>query len=85
MLPISDLLERFKGVTSTEKARKEIILQDINKIVPIKLPHTAITITKNSIILNCSPIIKTEILLKKKEVLEGVQKYKNLSHLLDIR
>ena len=85
MLPISDLLERFKGITNTEKARKDLIVQEIGTVIPVKLPHTAVTITKNSVILNCSPVIKTEILLKKKDVLEKIQRHKNLSHLLDIR
>lgn len=85
MLPIAHLLERFKGITNTEKARKELIIQEVHKFVPGNLLHTQVTISRNFVQINSNPIIKTEILLNKEEILKGIQSHKNLSFLLDIR
>ena len=85
MLPIAHLLERFKGITNTEKARKELVIQEIQKFVPVELLHTQITFSKTSVQIHGNPILKTEILLKKEEILRGIQSHQNLSFLLDIR
>ena len=67
MIPIQQLLLRFKKITNTDKIKKEVIV-DIFKKNNIPLTVQQISFLKNSIIINVSPIIKTEFLLKKESI-----------------
>ena len=67
MIPIQQLLLRFKNITNTDKIKKEVIVNIFKKN---KIPITVqqISFSKNSVIINVSPIIKTEFLLKKESI-----------------
>ena len=67
MIPLQQLLLRFKNITNTDKIKKEVIV-DIFKKNNIPLTVQKISFLKNSIIINVSPIIKTEFLLKKESI-----------------
>lgn len=73
MIPIQQLLNRFKNLTNTEKVKKELIVQVLleNKI-PTNLNQ--IFFSKKTILIKTNPIIKTELLLKKQEVLDQIQR-----------
>lgn len=84
MLPIHQLLERFKNLTNTEKVKKQLIIEILkeNKI-PIQINQ--INIFKNIIIIKTQPIIKTEILLKKEEIIKQIQNIPNLKNISNIQ
>ncbi|MEK7092008.1 MAG: hypothetical protein AAB907_00120, partial [Patescibacteria group bacterium] len=69
MLQLSQLLERFKGLTNTDKVKKQLIVEIFKKNnIPININQ--INISKNTIFIKTQPIIKTEIILKKEEILK---------------
>lgn len=84
MIPINHLLERFKNLTNTDKAKKQLIVEVLTHY---KIPATVnqIAIIKNTLYIKAQPIIKTEILFKKEEILEQVQKINGLSTISSIQ
>lgn len=84
MLPINQLLARFKNLTNTEKVKKQLIVEILteNKI-PIQTGQ--INISKTSVFLKVQPIIKTEILLKKEKILKQIQNISGLGNITDIQ
>lgn len=72
MIPIQELLKRFKNLTNTDKVKKEVVAEVILKNnIPITINQ--ILFSKKTIIIKTNPIVKTEILLKKEEILKQVQ------------
>ena len=85
MIPLEQLLTRFKNLTNTEKVKKELICNTINKILGINIPLSTISISKNTIFIKVAPIIKTEVFLKKQEILTNIQTIHGLTHISDIK
>lgn len=73
MIPIQQLLARFKNLKNTDKAKKELIVE---VLLLNKIPASAkqISFSKKTILIKVPPIIKTEILLKKELLLEQIKK-----------
>ncbi|MFZ2303735.1 MAG: hypothetical protein WAV98_03025 [Minisyncoccia bacterium] len=77
MLKLNQLLNRFKNLTNTDKEKKQLIMEIIlNKKIPININQ--IFIKKNTILFKTQPIIKTEILFKKEEILKDIRKIQGL-------
>jgi len=84
MIPINQLLNRFKNLTNTDKVKKQLILEIINTYkIPLQIHQ--IQIIKTTIFLKTQPIIKTEILLKKTEILNEIKKISSFSNISDIQ
>lgn len=83
MIPINQLLSRFKNLKNPEKLKKIEIIEILKeKNIPVKLEQ--ISISKNILSLKTPPIIKTEILLKKESILKEIQKKQSLLNINDI-
>ncbi len=85
MLPLSQLLARFKSLSNTEKAKKEIVCEEITRIIGIQITHNQVSFSKNTIFIKTQPIIKSEISLKKEEILKEIKKIQRLSNIIDIK
>lgn len=84
MLTIHTFLDKFKNLTNTEKVKKELIAEICKKNnIPVLINQ--ITLSKRIIYITTSPIIKTEILLKKREVLEEIKKIPTLQIIDDLQ
>ncbi len=84
MIPFAQLLARFKGLSNTEKAKKEMVCEEITKIIGVQITHNQVSLSKNTIFIKAQPIIKSEIALKKEEILKKIQTIQSLKHILDI-
>jgi hypothetical protein len=71
MIPLAELLARFKNLTNTEKIKKELVCGILKKY---RIPVTTaqVLFSKNTIFLKVPPIIKTEIMLHKIEILKKI-------------
>lgn len=83
MLHLSQLLSRFKNITNSEKVQKESICE-ILKEYNIILQHTQILFSKNIIFLKVNPLIKTEVALRKLDILKKITNTKGLNCFKDI-
>ncbi|KKU81927.1 MAG: hypothetical protein UY07_C0006G0007 [Parcubacteria group bacterium GW2011_GWA1_47_8] len=83
MLSISQFLSRFKNVSNTEKAKKGLIVGVFRlHNIPVIIPQ--VVLQKNTIFLKVPPIIKTEILIKKEEILRKIRNLPGCDFFSDI-
>lgn len=85
MLHLANLLLRFKGITNTDKAKKEIISQELTQTLNFTITHQQVIFSKNTLILKVQPIIKSEIMLRKDEILQKIKNISGLSHITTIQ
>lgn len=85
MLQLHQFLARFKNITNTEKAKKELLATEISKVIGVPITHQQISFPKNTIFIKVSPIIKAEILLKRPQILEIIKTLPGLSYISDIQ
>lgn len=84
MLQIKQLLSRFKNITNTEKEKKQIIVDIfIKNEIPISIKN--VYISKNTIFTKVNPIIKTEIYLKKQNILLEIKELNIFQNIIDIQ
>ena len=84
MLQLGQLLEKFKNLTNTEKVKKQLVVEIIkNRKIPINIDQ--VYFSKNTIFIKTKPIIKTEILLQKEEVLKEIKKIPGLVNVSNIQ
>lgn len=85
MLKLADILIQFKGLTNTEKAKKELIAEICSTTIGATINHQQISFSKNTIFIKTEPIIKTEIALKKGDILTRIVTLPGMQHITDIR
>lgn len=85
MLQLHQFLARFKNITNTEKAKKELLTTEISKVIGVPITHQQISFSKNTIFIKVPPIIKAEILLKRSQILEIIKTLPGLSYISDIQ
>lgn len=84
MLPLHQLLARFKNLTNTEKVKKELAIEVfIKNKIPVTLKQ--ISFSKDAIFVKVPPIIKTELLFKREELLAEIQKIPGLGNISNIQ
>lgn len=84
MLPIGNLLSRFKNLTNSEKVKKQLIVEIFETYkIPVKVSQ--ISIQKNTIFIKTQPIIKTELFLKKEEIINEIKKIPSLGIISSIQ
>jgi len=84
MLKINQLLNRFKNLTNNEKIKKQLIIEIL---VKNKIPSNIkqISIIKNILFIKTQPIIKTEFLFKKNEILNQIKQISGLENISEIK
>lgn len=83
MLPIKQLLFKFRNLTNTEKEKKEVVVNFFKKN-GILVGFQQVVISKNTIFIKAPPIIKTEVLLKKEIILTQIRENASLNNILNI-
>ena len=82
---ISDFLEKFRKIISTNEESDHIILSVIKERARVTLTRKDIKITGGTIVINGSPMQKGQILIYKKVLLEDIQKLLPQKIFTDIR
>ena len=85
MLKLSGLLARFKGLANTEKAKKECVAEVLSEIIGVPITHNQISFSKNTIFIKVQPIIKTEIAIKKEEILVKINNLSGMQYITGIQ
>ncbi|MFA5997173.1 MAG: hypothetical protein WC791_01645 [Candidatus Paceibacterota bacterium] len=84
MIPLNQLLDRFKNLTNSEKFKKQLVVEIFTKQnIPVKIEQ--VIISKNTIFLKVSPIIKTEMLFKREEILKEIQRISGFKNITNIQ
>lgn len=85
MIKLSGLLARFKGLSNTEKAKKECVAEVLSEIIGVPITHNQISFSKNTIFIKVQPIIKTEIVLKRGDIIARINALPGMQSITDIR
>ena len=85
MIPLSKLLLRFKSLTNTEKVKEQIISEELSNILGFQIPLEVVSFSKNTLFLKVQPIIKSEIFLRKIEIIKKIQSLPGLGYIQDIK
>lgn len=69
MNPIGAFLERFKNIRPPQEAAQKILAEAVKACLGVVLEHTTISIKNKTAFFTASAVLKSEILLKQKEIL----------------
>ncbi len=81
---ISSFLQRFKKLLSSQGARKQISIESIKKIFGVDIDPEKIKIQNDILYISASPLFKNTLFLKKRELLDEINKQVG-SRIFDIR
>lgn len=74
MFNISQFLEKFKNITPPDKFVKEIFISVVKDTSGIALEAGDLDVRNGVIFISTNPIVKNEIFLKKREILQNLSK-----------
>ncbi|MDP6387900.1 MAG: hypothetical protein QGG63_01325 [Candidatus Pacebacteria bacterium] len=79
-------MEKFKKITPPDKLVKEVCIDTVKKIVGIDIEKDNIDVRNGIIFISADSIIKSEIFLKKNEIIKNLtQKLSSKKIIKDIR
>lgn len=70
---ISNFLDKFKKLIFQKEVVKEVVLKIIVDEIKYELPTDRLTIKNNIILIEGSPMLKSEVLMHKKQILEKIK------------
>jgi topoisomerase IA-like protein len=71
---ISNFLEIFKNLKPTDTYIQEAFIETVKEVMNVELSKSEIKVQKYTLFLNVHPALKTELYLRKKEILETLGK-----------
>lgn len=74
MIALKDLLSKFTGILLSEEGKKDAVRKILSQTLNIDIDTSDIAIKNGTAYLNLKPIHKSEVYLKKKIILEELQK-----------
>ena len=82
---ITNFLEKFKKIIFQKEGIKEIVIKTIGEKVPRILEKESVKIKGGYIYIESSPILRSEILMHKKQILEKLKILLPENNFLDIK
>ena len=71
---ISNFLEKFKNLKPTDTYIQEAFIETVKEVMNVELSKSEITVKRHTIFLNVHSTLKTELYLRKKEILQTLEK-----------
>lgn len=72
MFSISDYLKKFKNLTPPESSIKQAVVISIDSALGVELDASDIEINRNKIYLKAHPAIKSEVSIKKENIIKNI-------------
>ena len=82
---IKDYLGKFKEILFSGEEKSRVIISIINRIISIKIENKNIQIKQPFIYIKASPLVRSEILIKKELILKEISTLLPESNFKDIR
>ena len=74
MFNISDYLQKFRTITHSHEGQvKDVVCEVVCETVGADVSRDAVTYTGKQVFIKAHPLIKNEVIMKKKDVLAKVQ------------
>ena len=71
---ISNFLEKFKTLKPTDTYIQEAFIESVKEVMNIELTKNEISVQRHTLFLNVHPTLKTELYLRKKDILRLLEK-----------
>lgn len=75
---IKNFLEKFKKIIFQKKETEEVVLKIISEEINHTVENSSLKIKNNIIIITGSPILRSEIMIHKKQILEKLKETNNI-------
>lgn len=82
---LDGFLKKFKTALGVLNLEKSLISETVSTVLGIQLPEGAITLKNNVVHVGGSPTLRSQIFLKKNQILESFKKHPELKKITDIR
>ena len=84
MFNISHFLEKFKMIGVQNVTSRKIVIKNIEKILGVSLEEKAVVLRNNIVHIKAHPLIKTELYLKKAEILAELKRDPYTARVVDL-
>jgi hypothetical protein len=81
---IAKLLEKFKKLKPSDLYVKEAFIESMKEVMNVEISKAEINVNGSNIFLTVHPALKTEIFLRKKEILKSLEQKLNKSLIKNI-
>jgi len=82
---IKNFLDKFKKIIYLKEETKEIVVKTISEEISHVIENESVKIKGGVVYIQGSPILRSEILIHKKQILVKLEKLLPNSHFLDIK
>lgn len=82
---IKNFLDKFKKIIYLKEETKEIVVKTISEEISHIIENESVKIKGGVVYIQGSPILRSEILIHKKQILVKLEKLLPNSHVLDIK
>ncbi|HEY5587989.1 MAG TPA: hypothetical protein VIK86_03430 [Candidatus Paceibacterota bacterium] len=82
---IKNFLDKFKKIIYLKEETKEIVVKTISEEISHVIENESVKIKGGVVYIQGSPILRSEILIHKKQILVKLEKLLPNSHVLDIK
>lgn len=69
---LNNLLQKYLKLSNNNNFLKESIIKVLKNDLKINVTNDQIIIKNNQVIINCSPLIKTELIINQKKILNSL-------------
>ncbi|HLP86894.1 MAG TPA: hypothetical protein VK153_03425 [Candidatus Paceibacterota bacterium] len=82
---ITNFLDKFKKLVNQKEEIKEIVLNTIKEEIPYPIEKESLIIKKGFILINSSPVLRSEILIHKEQIFKKLKILLPDTKFLDIK
>ena len=82
---ITSFLDKFKKLIYQKEETKNIVIKTIGDEIHHQIQNGSVKIKNSSIYLDCSPILRSEILIHKKQILIKLKNILPSNNFIDIK
>ena len=83
--PIGNFLDKFKNILFQKEEFKSIVVKTIQDEVSKDIKSESVKMKNGFLYVSCSPILKSEIMIHKKQILEKLRILLPSNNFLDIK
>ena len=82
---LEDFLKKFKTLIGTKSLEAEIISKEISACLGMEIPKEKILVKGSVVSVSAAPALKSQIFMKKQQILGAFKKYPELKNIFDVR
>jgi hypothetical protein len=73
MNPLASFLDRFRSLKPPQASLKKAVVRALSEVMQVEIPPEKVRLSQGAAFLDVDPLIKSEVFLKKAELLRRVR------------